>query len=195
MLYGGLVWIDAGRGYGDGRFLGTLPAENLWVTTCVGNAEKLAGDILLAFGEEKAARGMGDKTEADVVAGACQEYQRKFGAALQTFLKERLRPAFLRNDLRGLLKLGWEMNGVGNMKVLEGIYRTDVLHELTATMSQAGALYAGMSSAGPGFFAFSDSEAGANSLRDVLHERFGNYFGQFAVGRAGTKLSVDLRQG
>lgn len=193
LLYGGLVWIDAGSGYGDGRFLGSIPTDNLWTVTCVGRTEKLVGEILLAFGKEGAEKGMGDKTEADVVAGACQQYQRQYGAALKQFLEEKMRPALLRNDLRELLSLGWEMNGVGNVKVLEGIYRTDILNQLTDSMRKANALYAGMSSAGPGFFAFSDSEAGAQKLKHVLEENFSEYFGNFAVGRAGGKLSIDLR--
>lgn len=193
MLYGGLVWIDAGRGFGDGRYLGNAPAEGLWVVTAVGVVQKLLGEVLLALGRE-GAKGMGDKTEADVVAGICQEYFREFGPALTALLEDQLRPALLRNDVRGILKLGWELNKVGNIKVLEGIYRPDVLRDVTDAMRHAGALYAGVSSAGPGFFAFADSEADAQRLRSILEEKFGEYFHGFAVGRAGSKLSVDLQK-
>lgn len=191
VLYGGLVWVDEGAGAGDGRCLGSLPAEHLWVVTCVGKLEQLAGDAMRAFGKA-AAEGLGDQREADIVAGLCQDYQRHYGPALHGLLDSQLRPAFLRGDLKGLLACGWAMNEIGNMKVLEGIYQPGVLRELTATMREAGSLYAGMSSAGPGFFAFADSEGQACELRNVIERRFSGYFGDFAVARAGTKLSIEL---
>lgn len=191
LLYGGLVWIDEGEGFGDGRYVGSASADNLWVVTGAGIVEKLASEMLLALGKGVAG-GPSDKIETDLVASMCQEYQRNYGAALKKLLDRRLRPALLRNDLRGLLSYGWELNSVGNVKVLEGLYRPDVLKDLTDSMRKEGALYAGMSSAGPGFFAFALSEGDAHKLRTVLEARFGEYFGAFAVGRAGTKLSVNL---
>lgn len=191
VLYGGLVWIDEGTGVGDGRYLGSVPAHELWVVTGVGKVDRLAGEAMRALGQA-AAKGLGDKSEADVVAGLCQEYQKRYGPALQELLHARMRPAFLRNDLKGLLECGWQLNEVGNMKVLEGIYQPQVLRDLTAAMRQAGSLFAGMSSAGPGFFAFSESERHAHELRAVLEERFSDYFGDFAIGRAGAKLNLEL---
>ena len=191
VLYGGLVWIDEGVGVGDGRYLGSVLAQDLWVVTAVGKVERLAGEAMRALGEA-AAKGLGGKSEAEVVAGLCQEYQKRYGAALQECVHARMRPAFLRNDLAGLLESGWELNDVGNMKVLEGIYEPHVLRDLTSAMRRAGSLFAGMSSAGPGFFAFSDSERGVQQLRDVLQARFSEYFSDFAVGRAGAKLDLEL---
>ena len=134
---------------------------------------------------------MSGKTESEVVAGKCNEYQRKYGAALHTVL-HRMRADLLRNDLRGLLSTCWDMSEVGNIKVLEGIYEPAILHNLIKAMRNAGALYAGMSSAGPGFFAFADSEHSALRLQSVLQDQFGDYFSNFAVGQAGSKMSVYL---
>ncbi len=191
LLYGGLVWIDAGRGVGDGRYAGNLIGDDLWVVTAVGRMEALAGEKMLAFGEATA-QGLGDQSEVDVVAGICQAYQQQWGDALQRFFRDRMRPALLRNDLAGLLALGWELNEIGNMRVLAELYRPDRLTALTEAMRTAGSLWAGMSSAGPGFFAFADSRVNAESLSAILTDQFGNLLTDCTVGRAGRKLSIDV---
>ncbi|WP_027160029.1 hypothetical protein [Methylobacter luteus] len=188
LLYGGLVWIAEGDSMGDGRYIGNLATDGLWIVTAVGDIGKLSGDVLKAFGENA---DMSGKTESEVVTGKCNEYQRKYGAALHTVL-HRMRADLLRNDLRGLLATCWDMSEVGNIKVLEGIYEPAILHNLIKAMRKAGALYAGMSSAGPGFFAFADSEHSALRLQSVLQDQFGDYFSNFAVGQAGSKMSVYL---
>lgn len=188
LLYGGLVWIAEGEGMGNGRYIGNVATDGLWIVTAVGDIGRLSGDVLKAFGENA---DMSGKTESEVVAGKCNEYQKKYGAALHAVLHG-MRAALLRNDLSGLLSTCWDMNEVGNMKVLEGIYEPAVLHDLVKAMRNAGALYAGMSSAGPGFFAFADSEHSALRLKSVLQDRFGDCFSNFAVGRAGTRMSIYL---
>lgn len=186
LLYGGLVWVDE-----HCRFVGSIPTDGLWVVTATGIVEKLASPMVLAL-EQAAAQGVGDTAEADLVAVEAQRYQREHGAALRRFLDRSLRPALLRGDLRGLLSLGWELNRVGTFRLLERMYRADVLNELVDTARRAGALYANLSSAGPSFFAFAESEARAQELRGALEARFGGYFGTFATGRAGTRLTVEV---
>jgi predicted sugar kinase len=78
------------------------------------------------------------------------------------------------------------------MKVLEGIFRTDVMREFDDTMQREGALYAGMSSAGPGFYAFSDSEEKGRHLAGVMARRFSKFMSETSVARAGQKLSIEL---
>ena len=97
-----------------------------------------------------------------------------------------------RNDLFSFLKLGWELNSISNMKVLEGIFQTKVLRDFDETMQREGALYAGMSSAGPGFFAFSDSEEAGRKLAAVMEGRFSKYMGGMTVARAGEKMSIAM---
>ncbi len=187
LFYGGLVWID--EQHGNGRFLGNLNSENLWVTTAVGNYETLTDDVLRAHGE---GADMSDTTEADMVPTHFMEWQKRYGKPFRAFIERKLRPALYGNDLFQFLKLGWELNTMSNMKVLEGIYKTDVLRALDKEMQRSGALYAGMSSAGPGFFAFSDSERKGKQLAEVLERDFGDYFSKFAVARAGEKMSIEL---
>lgn len=81
---------------------------------------------------------------------------------------------------------------MSNMKVLEGIFRTDVMRDFDETMQREGALYAGMSSAGPGFYAFSDSEEKGKHLAGIMASRFGKFMSGLAVARAGQKLSIEV---
>jgi predicted sugar kinase len=81
---------------------------------------------------------------------------------------------------------------MSNMKVLEGIFRTDVMRDFDATMQREGALYAGMSSAGPGFFAFADSEEMSRRLAAIMETRFGQYMSEPTVARAGRKLTIEI---
>jgi predicted sugar kinase len=187
LFYGGLVWID--EQHGNGRFLGNLTSENLWVTTAVGNYDTLATEALRAHGE---GADMSGTTEAGFVPTHFMEWQRKYGASWRNFIDKKLRPALLRNDLFAFMKLGWELNSLSNMKVLEGIFRTEVLREFDETMQREGALYAGMSSAGPGFYAFSDSEEAARRIAGVMETRFSKYMGGLGVARAGEKMSINI---
>lgn len=189
LLYGGLVWVDE-----HCRFVGSVPTEGLWVVTASGIVEKLASPMVLEL-ENAAAQGVGDTAEADIVAREAQRYQQEFGAEMRRFLDTRMRPALLRGDAHGLLSLGWELNRVGTFRLLERMYRADVLNALADAVRAEGGLYANMSSAGPSFFVFAGSEEGAQHLRTVLEERFGDYFRDVAVGRVGTKLTVELEAG
>ena len=187
LFFGGLVWVD--EQYGNGRFLGNLTSENLWVTTAVGNYDTLATDALRTHGD---GADMSGTTEAGFVPSHFVEWQKRYGCAWRTFIESKLRPALYRNDLFGFLAHGWELNSMSNMKVLEGIFRTDVMREFDRVMQREGALYAGMSSAGPGFYAFSDSETKGRCLADVMEARFGRFMSAPAVARAGRKLSIEV---
>src|SRR5438128_1957679 len=118
---------------GEGRFLGNLNSENLWVTTAVGNYDTLATETLKAHGE---GADMSGTTEAGFVPSHFVEWQKRYGEAWRNFIEKKLRPALHRNDLFGFLKHGWELNSMSNMKVLEGIFRTDVMREFDETMQR-----------------------------------------------------------
>jgi hypothetical protein len=47
-----------------------------------------------------------------------------------------------------------------------------------------------MSSAGPGFFAFADSEEKGKHLAGVMERRFGKFMHGLATARAGQKMSI-----
>ncbi len=187
LFFGGLVWVD--EKHGNGRFLGNLTSENLWVTTAVGNYDTLASETLRAHGQ---GANMSGNTEASFIASHWQQWQKRYGGAWRTFIETKLRPALHRNDLFAFLKHGWELNSMSNMKVLEGIFRTDVMRDFDATMQREGALYAGMSSAGPGFFAFADSEEMGRRLAAIMETRFGQYMSEPTVARAGRKLTIEI---
>src|SRR5262245_18547562 len=187
LFFGGLVWVD--ERHGNGRFLGNLQSENLWVTTAVGNYETLSTETLRAHGEGV---DMSGTTEASFVPSHFVEWQKRYGEAWRNFIEKKLRPALYRNDLFAFLRHGWELNSMSNMKVLEGIFRTDVMRDFDETMQREGALYAGMSSAGPGFYAFSDSEEKGKRLAQIMQSRFGTFMSGLAVARAGQKLSIEV---
>jgi len=187
LFFGGLVWVD--EQHGNGRFLGNLNSENLWVTTAVGNYETLATDALRAHGE---GADMSGTTEAGFVPSHFVEWQKRYGASWRKFIEKKLRPALHRNNLFEFLSHGWELNSMSNMKVLEGIFRTDVMREFDEIMQSEGALYAGMSSAGPGFYAFSDSEEKGKYLAEVMAEKFSGFMSEMSVARAGQKLAIEL---
>lgn len=187
LFFGGLVWVD--EKHGNGRFLGNLSSENLWVTTAVGNYDTLSTETLRAHGE---GADMSGTTEASFVPSHFVEWQKRYGEAWRNFIEKKLRPALYRNDLFAFLRHGWELNSMSNMKVLEGIFRTDVMRDFDETMQREGALYAGMSSAGPGFYAFSDSEEKGKHLAGIMASRFGKFMSGLAVARAGQKLSIEV---
>jgi predicted sugar kinase len=187
LFFGGLVWVD--EKHGNGRFLGNLSSENLWVTTAVGNYDTLSTEALRAHGE---GADMSGTTEAGFVPTHFVEWQKRYGIAWRDFIEKKLRPALHRNDLFAFLKHGWELNSMSNMKVLEGIFRTDVMREFDQTMQREGAVYAGMSSAGPGFYAFSDCEEKAKHLAAVMMHRFSEFMSEMTVARAGQKMSIDV---
>lgn len=186
-LYGGLVWVDGSQG--QGRYIGNVSTPDLWVVTCVGDRQKLCGDVLRVYGEGAV---LSQDTETELVASHFMACEQQFGEAFRSFIRRSMCPALQRNDIRQVLAAGWEMNQLSNLKVLEGIYRTDVLQALNTDMQQQGAWYAGMSSAGPGYFAFAGSEDHAHELARYLGAHFGEYFTDFRVGRAGSKMTIDL---
>ncbi len=186
-LYGGLVWVDSN--YGQGRFINNVSCNDLWVVTAVGDRVKLTGDILRHYGEGAA---LSDTTETDLVASHFMACEKRYGKDFKAFIRNEMCPALLSNDLEKVLNLGWKMNEMSNLKVLEGIYKTEILQAINQAMKEAGALYAGMSSAGPGFFAFAGTQAEAEELKRVIENGFGEYFGHCAIGKAGNKLSIKL---
>lgn len=188
-LYGGLVWVDGCQG--QGRYIGNVAASDLWVVTGVGDRVRLTGEVLRSYGEGAA---LAANTETDLVASHFMACEQQYGVAFRNFFRSRMVPALMGNDISEVLALGWDLNQLSNVKVLEGIYRTDVLQALNAQMQAQGALYAGMSSAGPGFFAFASSQEVALQLCRYLEQHFGDYFDEFRVGRAGGKMMIQLQQ-
>jgi hypothetical protein len=186
VLYGGFVWVDQ-----YGRYIGSADADGLWLMTARGDTRTLAAEKLREFGNS-VERGIGDLDEFDVTQGITFAYQDEYGERLLEFLERRMKPHLLRNDIRGMLAHGWEMNDIGSVQVLRRIWKGDVLDEILRTVREAGGLYASMSSSGPSVFAICESEAAAHRVREALEPRFGEYLSSYAVGRAGTRLKVFL---
>jgi predicted sugar kinase len=182
VLYGGLVWVDE-----HARYVGSATAH-LWVVTATGILDRLAIPRLRDIGQSST-RGVGDEEELEVLK-LCLEYQAEYGERLLHLFEHGMKPYLLRDDAVGLLSLGWEMNTVGNHRIQERIWRGDVLAGTADTVRDNGGLYCTMSSAGPSIFALAASEEIALRVRDALRERWGEYFTNFDVGRAGEKLRV-----
>jgi hypothetical protein len=105
LFFGGLVWVD--EKHGNGRFLGNLSSENLWVTTAVGNYDTLSTETLRAHGE---GADMSGTTEASFVPSHFVEWQKRYGEAWRNFIEKKLRPALYRNDLFAFLRHGAEQH-------------------------------------------------------------------------------------
>lgn len=185
VLYGGLVWVDE-----HARYIGSASAR-LWVVTATGDARKLAYDRLSTLGRATEI-GVGDVEEHEVLYNECLRYQREWGDRLLHFLEHRLKPHLLRDDALGLLSLGWEMNAVGNHRVQELIWRPEAVKGTADTVREAGGLYCTFSSAGPSIFGLAETEEAAHRVREALQAKWGEYFSNFQVGRAGEKLRVEI---
>ncbi|NOU51016.1 hypothetical protein HG263_10775 [Pseudoalteromonas sp. JBTF-M23] len=187
-LYGGIVWIQADAT--NSRFVTNVPTDNLWVVTTVGNRANLNGELLESYGQGAA---LSEDVETQLVAEHFMACEQKYGQKLRKFMHQDFFPALLSQDLDTVLELGWEMNKFSNIKVLEGIYKSEVLQNLNSCLLQHGASYAGMSSAGPGYFALADSKEKALELAELIEKEFSPYFSDVCVGRAGKKLSITLK--
>jgi predicted sugar kinase len=186
VLYGGFVWVDQ-----YARYIGSADADGLWLMTAKGDTRTLGDEKLREFGIS-IDRGVGDLDEFDLTQGVTYAYQDEYGAQVLDFLERRMKPHLLRNDARGMLEHGWELNEVGSVRVLRRYWKGDVLDDILRTVREAGGIYSTMSSSGPSIFAVCDSEAAAHRVREALEPRFGEYLSNYAVGRAGTRLKVFL---
>jgi adenylate cyclase class IV len=186
VLYGGIVWVDE-----HARYIGSADADGLWLLTAKGDTRTFGNEKLREFGKS-IERGVGDLDEFDVTQGVTFDYQAEYGERLLDFLERRMKPYLLRNDARGMLEQGWELNEVGSVVVLGTIWKADVLDAILRTVREAGGIYSTMSSSGPSVFAVCDSEAAAHRVREALEPRFPEYLSNYAVGRAGTRLRVEI---
>jgi predicted sugar kinase len=187
LQYGGLVWVDQ-----FARYIGSADTAGLWVVTAGGDTEKLKSERVRAFGQQ-GVHGIGDMDERESLVNICFEYQRAYHDRVVDFLERRMKPALLRNDARGFLAHGWELNEIGTYRVMEELWEKDVVRGAMAAARESGALYAMMSSAGPSIFAIAEGKDAAERVSDELESRFGDFFSGFAVGPAGVKMRIDLQ--
>ncbi|HEX8243026.1 MAG TPA: hypothetical protein VF541_06015 [Longimicrobium sp.] len=188
LQYGGLVWVDQWA-----RYVGSADTAGLWVVTAGGDVGKLASDRVKAFGQG-GAHGVGDMDERESVVTLCFDYQREYHERVLDFLERRMKPALLRNDARAFLAHGWELNEIGTYRVMEELWRKDVLHGVMRVARQNGALYAMMSSAGPSIFAITEGQERAEHIASALEDEFGEFYHGFAVGEAGVRMRIDLTE-
>lgn len=186
LLYGGLVWVDE-----FARHVGHADLDGVYVVTAAGDKDALANARLRALGQTTT-RGVGDEEEKELLAIECQRYQAEFGERHTDFVERTLKPYLLRNDAVGLLRRGWELNEIGTYQVLLAYWDPEILEATVRTAREAGSLYAMMSSAGPSLFALAEDRDTAERVRDALEASFGDYFSNFAVGRAGVRLTVEV---
>lgn len=185
VLYGGLVWVDA-----DARYTGSATAH-LWVVTAAGDPAALGVKRLQELGQVPT-HGLGDVEEQEVLYRECMEYQAEYGERLAHFLEHRLKPHLLRDDAHGLLEACWDMNTIGNHRILERFWGKKVMGDISDTARRAGALFATMSSAGPSLFALTDTEEQAVRVRDALQAVLSDTHSHFQIGRAGEKLRIEV---
>ncbi|HEX6750375.1 MAG TPA: hypothetical protein VF092_23985 [Longimicrobium sp.] len=185
LQYGGLVWVDQ-----FARFVGSADTAGLFVVTAGGDTAALASDRVKGFGQG-GQHGIGDADERESLQ-FCIDYQREYHDRVVAFLERRMKPALLRNDARAFLSHGWELNEVGTYRIMEDLWRRDVVRGLMRVARENGALYAMMSSAGPSVFAIAEGRGRAEEVAAALEGEFGEFYSGFAVGEAGVKMRIDL---
>lgn len=186
LLHGGFVWIDPWYG----KYIGNIATQDLWVVTATGKIDVLRGDLLEQF-EGNAE--MSDKTEVEIVGLTYKKYQKQYGKELHEYNTKTMKPAFYQNDIEGLLKASWDMNEYVNVRAQKDIYHAHVIDDIKNVMKESGALFAGMTSAGPGYYAFAKGEAEANRLKKILEEGFSESFSNFSAAKAGEKLKINIK--
>jgi predicted sugar kinase len=186
LQYGGLVWVDQWA-----RYVGSADTAGLWVVTASGDTAALASERVRGFGQG-GAHGVGDLDERESVVTLCFDYQRQYHERVLDFLERRMKPALLRNDVRAFLAQGWALNEVGTFRIMEELWRKDVLHGVMRVARECGALYAMMSSAGPSIFAIAEGRGRAEEIAAALEGEFGQFYSGFAVGEAGVRMRIDL---
>ncbi len=191
LLYGGIVWIESNPKNHEGYYLGNLQSNNLWVVTGIGIEEKLATEKMLEY-KRMGANKISDNTELDILSYICKAHQTEYGYKLYQFLKNKLKPAFLRNDFYEFFDLCWELNVIGTMKAMGIAYNYEIMKALSDKFHDMNALYAGLSSAGPGAFVFTKSEDDAKRMQEIWFNSYNDYFKDINIGKAGEKLIIDL---
>ena len=184
---GGLVWVDE-----HARLVGNADTTGLWVVTAAGDMAQLASERVRSFQVDKGEHGVGGMDERESVVTICFDYQREYHDRVLHFLEHRMKPAILRNDARAFLAQGWELNEIGTYKVMEVLWRKDVLEGMLRVARENGALYSMMSSAGPSVFAVAEGQPAAERIRAALESRFSDLYTGFAVGEAGVRMKNTL---
>ena len=141
-------------------------------------------------------RGLAMKGETGLVEAKINEevgmvHQKQYGHQIKQFLRTELEPIFVNNRKEELFAKIWKLNDIGTFKRMQMSYRPDVMLDFEARSKTAGAIYSGISSAGPSMFALFDEKAKADSLIKNLPENLSLYFDHYRVDHAGEKIETD----
>jgi predicted sugar kinase len=185
LLFGGFVLNDEAC-----RFMGCIPVPEIFSVVARGRMENLALD-------DYKARGLLEQGETGAVEAKINEevgmvHQKRYGAALKAFLREGLVPAFRSGSYEALCRQIWRLNELGTFKRMQLSYREDVMLAFEEAAKACGAVYCGISSAGPSMFALVSDLVRAEGFKDRIEREFSGFFESVAVGRAGNPLQTSL---
>lgn len=183
LLFGGFVLIDE-----HGKFIGNIEVGEFYALMAKGNMSNIALTDYLK-------RGLAMKGETGLVEAKINEevgmvHQKQYGDQIKQFLRTELEPIFVNNSKDELFAKIWKLNDIGTFKRMQMSYRPDVMLDFEARSKAAGAIYSGISSAGPSMFALFGEKAKADGLIKNLPENLSLYFDHYRVDHAGEKIET-----
>jgi hypothetical protein len=183
LLFGHVVLVDE-----ICRFVDAIPAPELFSVVAKGRMSTLAYDDYIQRG--LVAAGETGAVEARINEEVGMVHQREFGPALNQYLFEELVPVFRAGDYPGLCARINRLNDLGTFKRMQHSYRKDVMLAFERTGRELGALYCGISSAGPALFGLMPDRARAEQFRKVIERDFAEHVERVLIGPAGRPLEV-----
>ncbi|MGR3219885.1 MAG: hypothetical protein ACUZ8H_08725, partial [Candidatus Anammoxibacter sp.] len=183
LLFGGFVLVNE-----TGKFIGNIEVGEFYSLMAKGNMANIALTDYLK-------RGLAVKGETGLVEAKINEevgmlHQKQYGDQIKEFLRKELEPIFVNKDKDQLFEKIWRLNDLGTFKRMQRSYRPDVMLDFEARSKAAGAVYAGISSAGPSMFALFKEKEKGESLKNNLTETQSKYFDNYRVAQAGEKIET-----
>jgi predicted sugar kinase len=183
LLYGGFVLVDERC-----KKVTNVSVPELYTVIAKGNMATLAC-------EDYICRGLVENGETGAVEAQINEevgmvHQHKYGKALKKFLDETLMPTFENDDYAGLCRHIWALNDLGTFKRMQMSYKKDTMLDFEAAAKSNGAVYCGISSAGPSMFAIMADPVKAAEFKTEIENNFSDYFELVDVGSAGRGVLV-----
>ncbi len=183
LLYGGFVLINE-----PCESIKSITVPNLYTVVAKGNMATLACDDYIK-------RGLLNKGETGAVEAQINEevgmvHQRKYGQELKRFLHDKLLPVFNDDDYEGMCRLIWTLNDIGTFKRMQLSYKKEAMLAFEAAAKSKGAIYCGISSAGPSMFGILSDKEKAEEFKTEIEKNLNEYFEVATVGTAGKSLSI-----
>lgn len=183
LLYGGFVLIDE-----TCKFVNNVSVPELYTVVAKGNMANLACEDYICRGLLE--HGETGEVEARINEEVGMVHQRRYGAALKSFLDEKLIPIFKADDYESLCNEIWRLNDLGTFKRMQLSYKQELMLAFEETAKSKGAIYCGISSAGPSMFGIMNDCEKAEAFKMEIEKNFNRYFELATIGPAGQAITV-----